>query len=254
MSASKPPRHPLFDPTSTYSRMRKSVRPEYKMRGYFHWQKARAIRLGLSRPERPPQAEEELRSRLRGRGLASGTGGSGGERAPDFQVTDLLDVELRSLLREPRCLRAVPLRGSLVLVREADGTHTVGMQVDDDRSDRIEPGQAVSCRAFLIEPEVLARLQEVVQKTSAVGPDRVLDHAFAAETVSSNMDIARLLCAIPDLDGEVRGCAIRFHRLPIAAEFRFLPAASGAAPGHPRCRWSRGGRDCTGNAQQRLRN
>src|SRR5262245_49688832 len=61
MPESKPPRHPLFDPASTYSRMRKSVQPEYKMRGYFHWQKARAIRLGLPLPERDEGRQRHLR-------------------------------------------------------------------------------------------------------------------------------------------------------------------------------------------------
>src|SRR5438128_113068 len=60
MPESKPPRHPLFDPASTYSRMRKSVRPEYKMRGYFHWQKARAMRLGLPLPERDERRQRQL--------------------------------------------------------------------------------------------------------------------------------------------------------------------------------------------------
>ena len=65
MSESKPPRHPLFDPASTYSLMRASVRPEYKMRGYFHWQKARAIRLGIPLPGHEPGREEERQGRLR---------------------------------------------------------------------------------------------------------------------------------------------------------------------------------------------
>jgi hypothetical protein len=88
-------------------------------------------------------------------------------------------------------------------------------------------GQPLSCRAFLIEPEVLARLQEVVQKACDVAPDKALDHAFAAETVASNVDVARLLSAIPDLDGEVQGHKIRFHRLPIANEFDTFPPRQG---------------------------
>jgi hypothetical protein len=214
MSESKPPRHPLFDPASTYSRMRKSVRPEYKMRGYFHWQKARAIRLGLPLPKREGRDQSQLRQ------LACRLAGG---QSPDLRVTDALDV--RPVWLSPRSQFHEGASAVLALVSEADGKRTVGMWAElAEREDR---PPASSCRAFLLEPEVLARLGELVQKTCAIGPEKALVHAFAAETVVGNRDIARLLSAVPDLDGEVRGPEIHFRRLPVADEFDAFPPRQG---------------------------
>jgi hypothetical protein len=160
--------------------------------------------------------------------LASGTSRIVGEHGPDLRVTDAVKVRVECLpLRS--WFREIGAFGSLVLVREADGTRTVGMSVDPMMVDlyRMRLHRPASCRAFLIEPEVLARLQDMVQKACHVGPDKALDHAFAAETVAGNLDVARLLSAIPDLDGEVHGAEIRFHRLPIADEFDTFPPRQG---------------------------
>jgi hypothetical protein len=213
MTQNKPAEHPLFDSTSTYSRLREGAGPEYKRRGYFYWQKARAIRLGI-----PPRNGDESRQI----DLCDLASRIVGKDAPDLRVTDALDIR-------PVCLGGGPrfgesTAGSLVLVREAEGTRTMGMWLELDGRESSQPG---SCRAFLIEPEVLARLQDVVQKACHIGPDNALDHAFAAETVAGNLDIARLLSAIPDLDGEVHGAKIRFHRLPIADEFETFPPRQG---------------------------
>jgi hypothetical protein len=90
-----------------------------------------------------------------------------------------------------------------------------------------EGRKPVSCRAFLIEPEVRARLQEVVEKTCAVARDKAFRHTFASETVAGNMGVARLLSAIPDLDGELLDGEIRFNRLPVASEFETFPPRQG---------------------------
>jgi hypothetical protein len=220
MGESKPTRHPLFDPASTYSRMRSSARPEYKMRGYFHWQKARAIRLGASPPEREPGQEEERQSTLR---LLTRRMAVLGEPGGDFHVTDALRVV-------PVCLPRGrpdrdPFSGSLVLVAEAAGTRTVGLWLETHEPTR--EGHRGACRAFLIEPEVLERIEDVVRKASEVEPDRALDHAFQAHIIAGNLDVARLLAALPDLDGEARGPLIHFHRLPVAADFEVFPPRQG---------------------------
>ena len=102
---------------------------------------------------------------------------------------------------------------------------TVGMWAKEPSG--MEPRQPVTCRAFLIEPEVLARLEEVVQNAYDVGSDQALIHAFATKTVADNLDIARLLSAIPDLEGEAQDHEIRFHRVPIASEFDTFPPRQG---------------------------
>ncbi len=213
MSERKSPRHPLFDLASAYSRMRKSVRPEYKMRGYFHWQKARAIRLGiplLQHEDGRPPVLRDLASQI------------GEVDAGALRVTDALDVSPVSLPRGTEPLdKGI---GSLVLVREANGAQSVGLCV---RLDRVVFPSAVPCRAFLIEPEVLARLQDVVQRACEVGPDGALPCAFATETVAGHLEVARLLSAIPDLDGEAQGNEICFHRLSIASEFDTFPPRQG---------------------------
>jgi hypothetical protein len=225
MSESKSPQHPLLGPASTYSRMRKSARPEYKMRGYFHWQKARAIRLGLPEREREREAGRlrELARRIAGTpddgtAVADGAVRDGG--LPNLCVMDAVDVEAVYLpCWGPRANERAT--GSLVLVREADGTRSVGMWLLGP--SEWESRRGSSCRAFLIEPEVLARLGEVVEKIGALVAGEVLDRAFAAETVAGSVDLARLLAAIPDLDGEVRDDEIRFHRLAIANELDTFP-------------------------------
>jgi hypothetical protein len=220
MGESKPTRHPLFDPASTYSRMRSSARPEYKMRGYFHWQKARAIRLGASPPEREPGQEEERQSALR---LLAHRMAALGGAGIDFRVTDVLPVvtDCFPLGRPER----EGFSGSLVLVAEADGAHTVGLWLETHGPTREDDRSA--CRAFLIEPEVLKRLQDVVQEACKVEPNRALGHAFLAETVAGSLDVARLLAALPDLDGEARGPLIHFRRLPLAADFEVFPPRQG---------------------------
>src|SRR5262249_15474983 len=131
--------------------------------------------------------------------LASGTSRIVGAHGPDFRVTDAVDVRPVWLHRRESRFRPEG-DGSLALVREADGSRPVGMWGALTGRENVawSRDQTVACRAFLIEPEVLARLQEVVGKAVAVGPYKALAHAFAAETIAGNMDVARLLSAIPD--------------------------------------------------------
>jgi hypothetical protein len=164
--------------------------------------------------------------------LAAATSRIVGHHGPELRVTDAVDVRLVCQGRRESRPFGWDRSGSLVLVREADGTRTVGIQeslhgMGYMLSHMLSRAQTASCRAFLIEPEVLARLQEVVQQTFEVGSDKALGHAFAAETIASNMDIARLLSAIPDLDGEARGWGLQFRRLPGADGLDAFPARLG---------------------------
>lgn len=211
--------HPLFDPTSAYSRMRKSLRPEYKMRGYLHWQKSRAIRLGLPLVQRQFRNEAEFEMYLLD---LSGTvwrcassANPPFDSSPALRVTDAFDVRPVCLIGDAGVESG---KATLVLVHEADGSQTVGL------CGQFEPKVGHSlCRAFLIETEVSRRLQEVVRKVSGVAVNDAIAHAFAAETVAKEMDVARLLSAIPDLDGELVEGKWRFQRLPIASTFESFP-------------------------------
>src|SRR5262245_4304342 len=81
-------RHPLFDPSSHYSRLRACVRAEGKMCGYLHWLAARAKRIGGLSPT-APRLEPERRA-LADTLVRSGVGGSG--QGPGIEVLDVLDV------------------------------------------------------------------------------------------------------------------------------------------------------------------
>jgi hypothetical protein len=131
------------------------------------------------------------------------------------------------------------------------------LQMDSQLGRFLEmPTRHMLFRAFLIEPEVLIQIRDVVRNTGTFSQDKAaaqtpgeavedsthsrsgfrsghepgdvmeeLVHAFDAKTMAGNLDIARLLSAIPDLGGEVSPRRkIRFHRIPIADEFdTFLP-------------------------------
>jgi hypothetical protein len=112
------------------------------------------------------------------------------------------------------------IRAHLCLVREADGKRSVGLHLV--RADLAGPS-----RAFLIEPEGLQRLKEVVAKLSGWDQDDALAYAFDPEVVASNLEIARMLSAIPDMDGEVIHGQLRFRRLPVPNDLDALPPRPG---------------------------
>src|SRR5215204_4348936 len=144
VSGIKTRQHPIFDPTSLYGRMRNSVWAEDKMLGYFCWQKARATRLGLPLPVQSPQGEAQRQRELRG---LSAQLADGSIEVQD--ATERVPVRLsRGGAWEPG--RAWGAR--VCLVCEADESRSVGLLVE---GDVLPP-----CRAFLIEPEGLQRLQE----------------------------------------------------------------------------------------------
>src|SRR5262245_50648849 len=203
MNERQAPKHPLFDPASLSSRMRASVRAEDKMRGYFHWLAARAERLGARLPPSPPCSAEKLRDFAARLQTTDG-------RGPALKVLD--SVELRawciptetSDTRQPTLLQAV-----LRIVGEPDGTWTVilfgnhvlleGGRLDDSRQQ--DAGRP--CRAFLGEPEVAMRLSIALGSPADTTTESPLPRVCMREVLANNLEVARLLSALPELEGEI---------------------------------------------------
>jgi hypothetical protein len=152
--------------------------------------------------------------------LNSGTSRIVGEHGPDFRVLDVLRVRTRFLVGEtvhgektwfPRP-EADEIGSTLCLVREADDKRLLDLRVGGARS---YPRKA-RCRAFLLEPEVVARLK------SQMG-EKPWKQAFLAETVVENFEVARILSAAPEMEGELHNGRALFHRLPMPERYDRLP-------------------------------
>jgi hypothetical protein len=214
MNEEKPRRHPLFSPDSRYSRMRSSVRPENKMRGYFLWLGARAVRRGIeARTNHLPGGALDQRAL--------------GLEEPQVNVLDVLEVRPLVLPLTFKGVAAVEAasRAKLFVVREEDGANTLGLilrPVPDTLWDLLrERGRPLSaCRAFLLEPEVVERLAAALQlPPERSSREHVLRRAFAPETLTDNVEVARILSAVPELEGECSALLRKasFRRLPVPA-------------------------------------
>jgi hypothetical protein len=203
--------HPLFDPTSLYGQMRATLRPAGKMRGYMHFLWARA--------KGATQAQQS--------GSRAGSNGAihaPGTRPSEAEVLDVWTAQATFCTTEA----ILPLDGleqgaiHLCLVREADGRHTLGCRtrVDELIRNPEEAGRwaetSFPCRAFLLEPEVVERLKSLL-------PEKPWQEAFLAETVANHAEVARILSAAPEMEGEVRGKEIVFEPLPLPERENVLP-------------------------------
>jgi len=144
--------------------------------------------------------------------LASGRVRLVGEHGPDFRILDHWDVPTAIAEGDLRAETDPSLASNRVfLVREADGTQTLGVQA----KHFIRPRPS-HCRAFLLEPEVVERLK-------ALMGDKPWQHAFLAETVASSFDVARILSAAPELEGKVQGYVVVFDRVAVPQQYDRLP-------------------------------
>jgi hypothetical protein len=200
--------HPLFVSFSLYGRMRACARAEDKMRGYFHWLWARA----RHEPESVPHEQRP-------------SGANGAVHLRDHgEVLDVWLAQATLVAAETDCPAGVLLSGdiSLYLVREADGRHTLGCRVrlSELPGRREEVGRLMArqgpCRAFLLEPEVVQRLK-------SLQPDKPWQEAFSAQTVAGNSEVARVLAAAPEMEGELDGGEILFERLPVPESYSTFP-------------------------------
>jgi tetratricopeptide (TPR) repeat protein len=100
------------------------------------------------------------------------------------------------------------------LVREADDSLSVGLLLQFTEAPRLQ-GRFL-CRAFLFEPEVIARLEGLVGGS-------YLD-AFDHDVIANNLDVARILSVL-SLDGEWSSGEdeVRFRRLGISGGYDLFP-------------------------------
>jgi hypothetical protein len=107
----------------------------------------------------------------------------------------------------------IPL--TLCLVHEPDGRHTLGCRVP--LPDHLAGASARRCRAFLLEPEAVAKLTAITGGPWAA--------AFRPETVRATFEVARVLAAAPEMEGAI--CPDRpeavFGRVPVQDFFDALP-------------------------------
>lgn len=83
------------------------------------------------------------------------------------------------------------------------------------------------CRAFLIEPEVMNRLEAAVSSAAPVDGD-LLQQGLAAPALASNFDVARLFSAIPELEGTINASGeMRFETFAIPDDCDHFPPRPG---------------------------
>jgi hypothetical protein len=217
-------RHPLFDPSSDYCRLLAGGRADYKMLGYLAWMASRADRFQYPPKQSSERSEDERRQlacRLANRKECC-TGGQG----PDIQVLDALTCPgLILVLGIPEELGQKRVAGAaeFCLVREADQSLSVGMVMRFVEGPRLEG--RFRCRAFLLELEVIDRLEGLLGDKSYI-------EAFTPEALTNILDVARILSVTSDLAGEWTPgeSEVCFHRIGIPGGYTLFPPRGRAEP------------------------
>jgi hypothetical protein len=166
----------LFDPQSTYGRMRASMKPEAKLRGFFHHQAVLAKQRAGSgrRTDGEPSLCPAWPPGVRTLYLAITTADPG-----------------RELPVEPwpeQAGRSASKRQLLLAFRLRDAASF--------------PGATSSCRALLLTPGMVARLAGVEAVRSPEATRKALLRLFSGQG-GDPFETARILAAVPELDGEV---------------------------------------------------
>jgi hypothetical protein len=204
----------LFDPASYYNRLRACIRTEDKLRGFFHWLTVRdrhapargepAVRPGPLRlvfsAERP---EEALPADVRANFVPDDRGG----------VTFALAVQLQ---QKP---------GDHLEQRVLGGDDLIAaVQLQQKPGDH--PRKKTACRAYLLEQAVLGRLRSADPSLREAADDILIGKVFHNERVAANWEVARILSALPELEGTLDGQGrgdFRPFPLPENCPIRSLP-------------------------------
>lgn len=209
-NAPRPLRHFLFDDASLYRRLLGSARAPLKMLGYFHALAARAdlLRLPPSSP-RPEGERLELADRLAGDPTLAGI---------DFAVLDAItvDAEVIVLGTAEATGRPIAAKAELCLVRGAGDSRSVHLLVPLNQAVRHEAGcslpEPFRCQAFLLEPEVVRRLEQFFGGNCL--------RAFETEPIAADREAIELLAVACKLEGECLPFA-RAVQLSVALPGRF---------------------------------
>jgi hypothetical protein len=163
----------VFDPRSIYFRMRASMKPEAKLRGFFHY-----LAVLHKRDEPSPGAPGRMTSMAR-------------SNSPPRVVLSATNPE-----------SVLDADVALDLPRGVGNTRrlTIEFQLSNKA---VHPPSPVACRALLLTPGVLERLcgSEALRGPAAVRES--LARLFAGHSRQDSFEASRILAAVPDLDGEV---------------------------------------------------
>ncbi|QJW98505.1 hypothetical protein [Frigoriglobus tundricola] len=185
--------NPLFDPLSTYSRFRRPMMPLEKIRGYFLElaERARKVRAERSHPDegalaglKPSEPSERVRhaeSELE----VVWDGGNGGASGPEVHI-----LAARS---------GLPLTASLAAEPGKYDPSTETTLFSVKLSGLTWPGDEAVCRLFVVAPVVKEKLLALVPAQQPA--EKSLNDVFAPKRLAGDPTLARLLSAVPDVDG-----------------------------------------------------
>jgi hypothetical protein len=162
----------LFDPRSPYGRLRGSLKPEAKLRGFFH-------HLAVSQKAK----------RVEGRPLAFAAK-TGKAPAPLPQVVSCAKPE--QTLDADLWLELVPFGGRARLL--------LSFRIRDRAA---VPPEGTPCRALLLTPGMLERLCGPEATRSSDAARRAISALLAGRSAGDPFESARILAAVPELDGEM---------------------------------------------------
>jgi hypothetical protein len=182
----------LFDAQSVYSRMRASLKPDAKLQGFFHYLAVQAKNRARDEVSRPPGSAGRTREL---------------QLAPLVLAADDPDQELPAQLWSE-------------LADRFGGKRFLQMSFQLKDASRLPAAPAV-CRAFFLTPGVVQRLCGPEATRGAETMRRALLEVFAGRGRGDPFETARILAAVPELDGKVddRGfCKFRPVELPEQAQ------------------------------------
>lgn len=187
----------LFNPTSLHNRFRARVRAEDKMRGFFHYLHRRQKQAEQGQTQhRPDTVQAEEHPERSKEGLSK----------PGNQ-------ERRLVLWADR--PETPLEATLdLLFGTEDETRTIGLALQLANPSDF-PAGTTDCRAYFLDGPVVARLKATAAAEEGSSLSSLRD-VFQDNLMARSSEVARLLAAVPELDGiiDATGAGI-FRSFPL---------------------------------------
>jgi hypothetical protein len=161
----------LFDPQSPYGRMRGSLKPDAKMRGFFHYL---AVMQKAKRAEFRPLA------------FAARTG-----KAPTATLV-VSSANPDAALDADLWLDLVPFAGR--------GRLLLSFRIRDESAI---PPAGTACRALLLTPGMVERLCGADATRSSDAARKAITNLLSGHSAVDPFEAARILAAVPEMDGEL---------------------------------------------------